>query len=94
MTPEETAVAIAELKKEISSAKHRLDDIEQIVQAVHSLALEMARQTEEIKHMNEAIRKLNQDMAELKAKPANRWEQIVGAFIGAIAGAAAALFFK
>ena len=94
MTPEEIAAIIARLDSENQSMQRRLNDVEQIVQAVHSLALEMARQTEEIKHMNEAIHKLNQEMAELKAKPANRWEQIVGAFIGAIAGAAAALFLK
>ncbi len=94
MTDAEMQVAIAELKKEVGSAKHRLDDVEQIVQAVHGLALEMARQTEEIKHMNETIHKLNQDMADLKEKPGNRWEQLVGALIGAIAGAAAALFFE
>ena len=94
MTPEETAVAIAKLEKEIGSLKHRMNDVEQIVEAVHGLALEMARQTEEIKHMNETIRKLNQDVAELKAKPASRWERVIETFIGAIAGAAAALFLK
>jgi hypothetical protein len=34
------------------------------------------------------------DVAELKAKPAARWENLVGAALGAVAGAASALIFK
>ena len=94
MTPEDTAVAIAKLEREMSSAKHRLDDVEQIVQAVHGLALEMAAQTTEIRHMNESLAEVKGDVAELKAKPASRWERVIETFIGAIAGAAAALFLK
>ncbi len=91
---DERDVAIAELGKDVRSLEHRMDDVENIVHAVHQLALEMARQTEEIRHMNETIRRLNDEMAELKQKPANRWEQLVGAFIGAVSGAVAALFLK
>ena len=94
MTPEETAVAIAEIGKEIGSLKHRMNDVEQIVQAVHGLALEMAAQTTEIRHMNKSLAEVKGDVAELKAKPASRWERVIETFIGAIAGAAAALFLK
>ena len=51
----DVAVAVAELKKEVGSLKHRMDGVEKIVDAVHSLALEMTKQTEEIKHMNQSI---------------------------------------
>lgn len=94
MNQTEMEVALAEHWKEIGSLKHRVSDVERIVDAVHNLAMEMARQTEEIKHMNESIRRLNQDVAELKEKPAARWENLIGALIGAVAGAAAALLFK
>ena len=90
----DVAVAVAELKKEVGSLKHRMDRMEKIVDAVHSLALEMTKQTEEIKHMNQSIQQLNADVAGLKEKPANRWENVVTTFIGAVAGAAAALFLK
>lgn len=89
-----TAVAIAEIRKEIGSLKHRMDDVERIVDAVHSLAIEMAKQTEEIRHMSESIKSLNQDVEDLKAKPADRWDKLIDTLIGAIAGAAAALIFK
>ena len=71
-----------------------MDDVERIVDAVHSLAIEMAKQTEEIRHMSGSVEQLNQDVAELKEKPADRWDKLIDTLIGAIAGAAAALIFK
>ena len=94
MTEEEITKALEGYRHEIASLKHRMHDMERIVDAVHGLALEMARQTEEIKHMNESIKQLNEDVAALKAKPGKRWDGLVDALLGAVAGAAAALFFK
>ena len=94
MPDTDTAVAIAEIRKEIGSLKHRMDDVERIVDAVHSLAIEMAKQTEEIRHMSGSVEQLNQDVAELKEKTADRWDKLIDTLIGAIAGAAAALIFK
>lgn len=94
MTPEETAAIIARLQSENQSMQRRLNNVEQIVQAVHGLASEMAAQTTEIRHMNESLAEVKGDVAELKAKPASRWERVIETFIGAIAGAAAALFLK
>ena len=94
MPDTDTAVAIAEIRKEIGSLKHRMDDVERIVDAVHSLAIEMAKQTEEIRHMSGSVEQLNQDVAELKEKPADRWDKLIDTLIGAIAGAAATLIFK
>lgn len=94
MPDTDTAVAIAEFRKEIGSLKHRMDGVERIVDAVHSLAIEMAKQTEEIRHMSGSVEQLNQDVAELKEKPADRWDKLIDTLIGAIAGAAAALIFK
>lgn len=86
MPDTDTAVALAEIRKEIGSLKHRMDDVERIVDAVHSLAIEMARQTEEISHMSGSVEQLNKDVKELKEKPADRWDKLVDTLIGAIAG--------
>ena len=94
MPDTDTAVALAEIRKEIGSLKHRMDDVERIVDAVHNLAVEMARQTEEISHMSESVEQLNKDVKELKEKPADRWDKLIDTLIGAIAGAAAALIFR
>lgn len=87
MTDEEIAVALAEQGKEIGSLKHRMDNVEKIVDVVHQLAQEMVGLSKEIKHMNKNLEQLNGEVAELKAKPANRWEQIVSTLIGAGLGA-------
>ena len=94
MTEEEITKALEGYRHEIASLKHRMNDMERIVDAVHGLALEMARQTEEIKHMNESIKQLNEDVAALKAKPVKRWDTLINTLIGAIVGAAMALFAK
>ena len=94
MTDEEIATVLEGYRHEIASLKHRMDNVEKIVDAVHTLALEMSRQTEEIKHMNRSIRQLTDDVTELKAKPGRLWDKLIGALIGAVAGAAAALFLK
>lgn len=94
MPDTDTAVALAEIRKEIGSLKHRMDDVERIVDAVHNLAVEMARQTEEISHMSGSVKQLNKDVKELKEKPADRWDKLIDTLIGAIAGAAAALIFR
>lgn len=94
MTEEEITKVLEGNRHEIASLKHRMNDMERIVDAVHGLALEMARQTEEIKHMNESIKQLNEDVAALKAKPVKRWDTLINTLIGAIVGAAMALFAK
>lgn len=94
MEEKDTAVSLAELWKEVGSLKHRMDDVERIVDAVHNLALEMAKQTEEIKHMNETITRLDGKIASLEAKPAGRWEEAVRAIISATVGAIMAIVLK
>lgn len=94
MNQTEIEVALAEHGKEIGSLKHQVDDMEKIADAVHSLAEQMAAQTAEIHHLSENVGEVKADVAELKAKPAARWENLVDAALGAVAGAASALIFK
>ena len=94
MTDEEIVAVLEGYRHEIASLKHRMDNVEKVADAVHTLALEMARQTEEIKHMNGSIRQLTDDVADLKAKPGRQWEMLIGALIGAVVSAAASMFFE
>ncbi len=86
MNDTEVEVTLAEHNKEIGSLKHRMDKVEQIVDAVHEMAQDMIRLMEEIKHMNKTIEKLNIEVNELKNKPAQRWELVVTTIISALAG--------
>ncbi len=86
MNETEVEVALAEHNKEIGSLKHRMNDVEKIVESVHQLAQEMVGLTNEMHHTNQAIERLNEEVAELKRKPAQRWELIVTTIISALAG--------
>lgn len=94
MDEQETAVALAEVKKEIGSLKHRMDNVERVVNVVHQLAQEMVGLTKEVGFMNQNLAQLTAKVAELEGKPAKRWESVVLALVGADAGAVAATIFK
>ena len=76
MTDEEIAVAIAEHGKEIGSLKHRMNDVEKIVNVVHQLAQEMVGLTKEIKYMKFFIRPLHR--SQLKSASWRESLQLVG----------------
>ena len=94
MTDEEIAVAIAEHGKEIGSLKHRMNDVEKIVNVVHQLAQEMVGLTKEIKYMNTSLASLTAKVSQLEGKPAARWETLVTGLIGALAGAVVTYLLK
>lgn len=91
---DEKDISIAELKQDVASLKHRMNDVEHLTKAVKDLAIEMTRQTEEIKHMNASINGLNQDVADLKARPGRYWDGLMGTLFGALAGVIVTMLFK
>lgn len=66
MDEQETAVALAEVKKEIGSLKHRMDNVERVVNVVHQLAQEMVGLTKEVGFMNQNLAQLTAKVAELE----------------------------
>lgn len=94
MDEQETAVVLAEVKKEIGSLKHRMDNVERVVNVVHQLAQEMVGLTKEVGFMNQNLAQLTAKVAELEGKPAKRWESVVLALVAAAAGAVATMIFK
>ncbi len=94
MEEQETAVALAEMKKEIGSLKHRMDKAEKTVEVVHQLAQEMVGLTKEVNFMNQTLVQLTAKVASLEEKPAKRWEGLVSAVVGALAGVVVTLLFK
>lgn len=94
MEEQETAVAIAEIKKEIGSLKHRMDSAEEVVNVVHQLAQEMVGLTKEVGFMNKTLVQLTAKVASLEEKPAKRWDALMSALLGAAAGAIGAMIFK
>ena len=94
VTQSEVEVALERHRNEIGSLKHRMDEVQRIVDAVHSLAQQMVAQTAEIKHLGQAVGEVKNDVAELKEKPGARWESLISGIIGAAAGAIGAMFFR
>lgn len=94
MDEKETAVAIAELRKEIGSLKHRMDDVEKIVEVVHQLAQEMVGLTKEVGFMNHNLAQLTMKVSEIEKVPAKRWDGVITGLIGAVVGAVTAWIFK
>ena len=94
VTQSEVEIALERYRNEIGSLKHRMDEVQRIVDAVHSLAQQMVAQTAEIKHLGQAVGEVKKDVAELKEKPGSRWESLITGLIGAAAGAIGAIFFR
>lgn len=93
MNETEVEVALAEHHKEIGSLKHRMEDVEKVAGAVHSLAQEMVGLTKEVSFMNHNLTVLTGKVAEIERKPGRRWESVVAALIAAVAGAIVARYF-
>lgn len=93
MTEKDIEVKIAEQGKEIGSLKHRMNEVEDVVNVVHQLAQEMVGLTKEVGFMNQTLVQLTAKVTHLEETPAKRWDGVVTALIGAIIGAVAAMLF-
>ena len=76
----------AKMGERIDGALKRIDEQKQLSESVHTLALSVRDLTNVQKNTSDAMKKLRDDVDELKEKPAKRWESIVGAILAAIAG--------
>lgn len=92
MTDNEVEVKLAEQGKEIGSLKHRMDNVEDIVNVVHQLAQEMVGLTKEVGFMNQTLVQLTAKVTHLEQTPAKRWDVVVTALIGAVIGGIVAMY--
>lgn len=92
MTEKDIEVKIAEQGKEIGSLKHRMNEVEDIVNVVHQLAQEMVGLTKEVGFMNQTLVQLTAKVTHLEQTPAKRWDGVVTALIGAVIGGIAAMY--
>lgn len=92
MAEKDIEVKIAEQGKEIGSLKHRMNEVEDIVNVVHQLAQEMVGLTKEVGFMNQTLVQLTAKVTHLEQTPAKRWDGVVTALIGAVIGAVVAMY--
>ena len=93
MTEKDIEVKIAEQGKEIGSLKHRMNEVEDVVNVVHQLAQEMVGLTKEVGFMNQTLVQLTAKVTHLEQTPARRWDGVVTALIGAVIGAVVTMYF-
>ncbi len=92
MTEKDIEVKIAEQGKEIGSLKHRMNEVEDVVNVVHQLAQEMVGLTKEVGFMNQTLVQLTAKVTHLEQTPAKRWDGVVTALIGAVIGGIVAMY--
>lgn len=92
MTEKDIEVKIAEQGKEIGSLKHRMNEVEDVVNVVHQLAQEMVGLTKEVGFMNQTLVQLTAKVTHLEQTPARRWDGVVTALIGAVIGGIVAMY--
>ena len=93
MTDNEVEVRLAEHGKEIGSLKHRMENVEDVVDVVHQLAQEMVGLTKEGGFMNQTLVQLTAKVTHLEQTPAKRWDVVVTTLIGAVIGGVVAMYF-
>jgi F0F1-type ATP synthase assembly protein I len=71
----------------IKSLKRRMDKVEEQSKAINNLAMSVKELAINMNTMNEKQEEQGKRLAELEAKPARRWEQIVSLIITTIVGA-------
>ena len=83
--------------------KHRMDDVEEIIRAVNTLAISVkelavnvANSNDRMDDYEQSLRRQGERIGDLEKKPAKRWEGIVDkailAVVAALVGAALAHF--
>ena len=80
------------MQEQIKTLFNRQDEIKELTETVHKLALSIERQGLSLKSTDEKVDGLKIDVDEMKAKPAKRWDSVVGIVITAIVTAVVTYF--
>ena len=91
---DDTSAAIARMEEQIKSLDRRMGNLEKLTESVQTLALsvqELATKQSSTEHDVEA---LTNEVAEIRDKPAKRWDAIVAALIAGLVGAGIGHFIK
>lgn len=67
------------LEASCKSAHKRLDEQSHTITQIHEIVVEM-------RHMREDLNATIADIAEIKQKPAKRWDSVIAAILGALGG--------
>ena len=94
MEMQEIGAALARQEEQIKGLARRMDNLEQLTESVHDLALSMERLTSQQEETKHQVETLTGDVNEIKDKPAKRWDTLVASIISALVGAGITLLIK
>ena len=72
------AKELAAVESSVKSAHKRLDDMNKLIESIRDVATE-------IKYLRDDVNKLSADIENVKNRPAQFWDKLVGAIVGAFA---------
>lgn len=78
------------VEESVKSAHKRIDDISNAQKALHELAATVKVLSERVGNIKADTEEINARLTQIETTPRRRWETIVGAILGAIAGGLAA----
>ena len=91
---ESTAAAIARMEELIKNLDRRMGNLEKLTESVQSLALSVQQLATQQSSTESDVETLTAEVAEIRDKPAKRWDAIVAALIAGLVGAGIGHFLK
>lgn len=81
-------VKLAEILQEhrgrIGSLEHRMDDVEKLTDSVNNLTLTTSSLVAEVKHTNDNVTDIKEQVQKIVSEPADRWNQVKTVIITAL----------
>lgn len=87
MNEVELAETLQDHRGRIGSLEHRMDNVEKLTESVNNLAITTSNLVTEVRHTNDSVKEIKEQMNEAAGKPGARLEQIKTAIISALATA-------
>lgn len=87
MNIEDIALKLQETSDRSIRNEGRIKKLEEENATLHSMATSIAVMAEQMKHINESVTTLTEEVEEMKDKPAKRWESLVEKVLWGIVGA-------
>lgn len=91
---EETGAAIARMEEQIKNLDRRMGNLEKLTESVQSLALSVQQLATQQSSTESDVETLTAEVAEIRDKPAKRWDAIIAALIAGLVGAGIGHFIK
>ena len=91
---EETGAAIARMEEQIKNLDRRMGNLEKLTESVQSLALSVQQLATQQASTEHDVESLTGEVAEIREKPAKRWDAIIAALIAGLVGAGIGHFIK